>query len=87
MIDDNYLRYLDNEVRRHRDGLEKQARSLGRRLTMLADQLAKGDAIVNDLGEVQAEGPMLDVRCAAYGQALDARKTYIAFEMDAQIGR
>ena len=46
-------------------------RSLASRLNRAADNLESGNDLVNDLGEVQGQGPSLDVLCAKYRAYLE----------------
>lgn len=87
-MDDVLLHYLTNQTKRHRENLIRQARSLGEDMIRLADRLEKSmDASVSEIGEVQSRGSMIDARCGAYCEAVQAQKAYIAAAMDAQIGR
>jgi hypothetical protein len=68
--------YLENQVRRHRGSLAHSARSLARDLTRLAE-LAESDreyVSVNELGEIQSRGTMLDARCASLSEAQETLK-------------
>jgi hypothetical protein len=78
--DDPYRDYLAREVKFSEERVAEQARSIGRRMTRLADQLDKGVAHVNGLGELQGSGSMLDAACAKYDAVLQVLRDYNAFK-------
>lgn len=70
------LQIADADVARRRRHLAMSARSISERLGNLAEQLENPDRdpIINDLGEIQSDGSILNASCGAYSAAKDHLK-------------
>lgn len=86
-----FLEYLDKEAAWAGEQLARDMRQLGTRLVRMADMIdRKGvDAIVNDLGEIQAEGAIVNALCGRFSAlrhaARDGRKFESSDQEDATV--
>ena len=55
-----------------KEDIIRRARSLAKQLNQVADGLAKLDHRPSNLGEVQTQGTILDVKCGAYWELCEA---------------
>ena len=58
---------MKGDLRLYEKELATRCRHVARDLLFLADKAEGGDGVINDLGEIQARGPIIDTLCAKVG--------------------